>query len=184
MYVFLPVLFSCSSSLQSLSKNMTLTKKALVFTNESNWWNLVKDIQILKAPQAHAWNMKSVELWPNDKHAQMLKFLHIYSSYSIRILKDSTNVSDIEDGKHRFWLYLHMHWKCPITVNGEWNVIQEAVHSYINFHLITCTLYSIYSTHPTRQHYILGDVKPFKIAFITQGSMIGLLVFGMFQFII
>lgn len=91
---------------------------------------------------------------------------------SIRILKDSTNVSDIEDEKHRFWLYLHMHWKCPITVNGEWNVIQEAVHSYINFHLITCTLYSIYSTHPTRQHYILGDVKPFKIAFITQGSMI------------
>lgn len=91
---------------------------------------------------------------------------------SIRILKDSTNVSDIEGEKHRFWLYLHMHWKCPITVNGEWNVIQEAVHSYINFHLITCTLYSIYSTHPTRQHYILGDVKPFKIAFITQGSMI------------
>lgn len=91
---------------------------------------------------------------------------------SIRILKDSTNVSNIEDEKHRFWLYLHMHWKCPITVNGEWNVIQEAVHSYINFHLITCTLYSIYSTHPTRQHYILGDVKPFKIAFITQGSMI------------
>lgn len=131
-----------------------------------------------------------LEIWSQWSCGLMIS-MHKSSSFftsialnSIRILKDSTNVSDIEDEKHRFWLYLHMHWKCPITVNGELNVIQEAVHSYINFHLITCTLYSIYSTHPTRQHYILGDVKPFKIAFITQGSMIGLLVFGMFQFII
>lgn len=119
-----------------------------------------------------------LEIWSQWSCGLMIS-MHKCSSFftsialnSIRILKDSTNVSDIEDEKHRFWLYLHMHWKCPITVNGEWNVIQEAVHSYINFHLITCTLYSIYSTHPTRQHYILGDVKPFKIAFITQGSMI------------
>lgn len=119
-----------------------------------------------------------LEIWSQWSCGLMIS-MHKFSSFftsialnSIRILKDSTNVSDIEDEKHRFWLYLHMHWKCPITVNGEWNVIQEAVHSYINFHLITCTLYSIYSTHPTRQHYILGDVKPFKIAFITQGSMI------------
>lgn len=113
--------------------------------------------------------------WSCGLMISMHKFSSFFTSIalnSIRILKDSTNVSNIEDEKHRFWLYLHMHWKCPITVNGEWNVIQEAVHSYINFHLITCTLYSIYSTHPTRQHYILGDVKPFKIAFITQGSMI------------
>lgn len=119
-----------------------------------------------------------LEIWSQWSCGLMIS-MHKCSSFftsialnSIRILKDSTNVSDIEDEKHRFWLYLHMHWRCPITVNGEWNVIQEAVHSYINFHLITCTLYSIYSTHPTRQHYILGDVKPFKIAFITQGSMI------------
>lgn len=119
-----------------------------------------------------------LEIWSQWSCGLMIS-MHKCSSFftsialnSIRILKDSTNVSDIEDEKHRFWLYLHMHWKCPITVNGEWNVIQEAVHSYINFHIITCTLYSIYSTHPTRQHYILGDVKPFKIAFITQGSMI------------
>lgn len=119
-----------------------------------------------------------LEIWSQWSCGLMIS-MHKCSSFftsialnSIRILKDSTNVSNIEDEKHRFWLYLHMHWKCPITVNGEWNVIQEAVHSYINFHLITCTLYSIYSTHPTRQHYILGDVKPFKIAFITQGSMI------------
>lgn len=119
-----------------------------------------------------------LEIWSQWSCGLMIS-MHKCSSFftsialnSIRILKDSTNVSDIEDEKHRFWLYLHMHWKCPITVNGEWNVIQEAVHSYINFHLITCTLYSIYSTHPTRQHYILGDVKPVKIAFITQGSMI------------
>lgn len=119
-----------------------------------------------------------LEIWSQWSCGLMIS-MHKCSSFftsialnSIRILKDSTNVSDIEDEKHCFWLYLHMHWKCPITVNGEWNVIQEAVHSYINFHLITCTLYSIYSTHPTRQHYILGDVKPFKIAFITQGSMI------------
>lgn len=119
-----------------------------------------------------------LEIWSQWSCGLMIS-MHKCSSFftstalnSIHILKDSTNVSDIEDEKHRFWLYLHMHWKCPITVNGEWNVIQEAVHSYINFHLITCTLYSIYSTHPTRQHYILGDVKPFKIAFITQGSMI------------
>lgn len=131
-----------------------------------------------------------LEIWSQWSCGLMISMHKCSSSFtsialnSIRILKDSTNVSDIEDEKHRFWLYLHMHWRCPITVNGEWNVIQEAVHSYINFHLITCTLYSIYSTHPTRQHYILGDVKPFKIAFITQGSMIGLLVFGMFQFII
>lgn len=113
-----------------------------------------------------------LEIWSQWSCGLMIS-MHKCSSFftstalnSIHILKDSTNVSDIEDEKHRFWLYLHMHWKCPITVNGEWNVIQEAVHSYINFHLITCTLYSIYSTHPTRQHYILGDVKPFKIALL------------------
>lgn len=54
MYVFLPVLFSCSSSLQSLTKDMTLNESALVYTNESTWWNLVKNVQILKALQAHA----------------------------------------------------------------------------------------------------------------------------------
>lgn len=33
---------------------MTLNESALFFTNESPWYNLVKDVQILKAPQAHA----------------------------------------------------------------------------------------------------------------------------------
>lgn len=41
----------------------------------------------------------------------------------IRILKDFINVSNIEDEKYRFWLYLYMYWKCFIIVNGEWNVI-------------------------------------------------------------
>lgn len=111
-----------------------------------------------------------LEIWSQWSCGLMIS-MHKCSSFftsialnSIRILKDSTNVSDIEDEKHRFWLYLHMHWKCPITVNGEWNVIQEAVHSYINFHLITCTLYS-----SNQAALYIGRCKAFQNCFYYTG---------------